>query len=67
MKRIALFLLTNLAIMLVAGITFSLLGVPQLLFGYGIHSDLKSLLVYCAVFGFIGSFVSLLLSKPMAK
>jgi heat shock protein HtpX len=67
MKRIFLFLLTNLAVMLVAGITFSLLGVPQLLFGYGIHSDLNSLLLYCAVFGFLGSFVSLLLSKPMAK
>lgn len=67
MKRIGLFLLTNLAIMFVAGITFSLLGVPQLLFGYGIHANLNNLLIYCAVFGFLGSFVSLLLSKPMAK
>ncbi|HVL02069.1 MAG TPA: protease HtpX [Dongiaceae bacterium] len=67
MMRIALFLLTNLAVLAVAGISLSLLGVPGYLQQGGASINLQALLVYCAVFGFAGSFVSLFLSKPMAK
>ena len=63
--RILLFLATNLAVILVASVTLSLLGVDSYLaqngFNYG------SLLVFAAVFGFAGSFISLLMSKFMAK
>jgi len=66
MFRIALFLLTNLAVLLVASIVLNLLGVGNYLErGGGIN--LSSLLVFCAVFGFSGSLISLLLSKWMAK
>lgn len=65
--RIVLFLLTNLAIILVASVTLSLLGVGSTLQANGVDLDLGNLLIICAVFGFIGSFVSLLLSKFMAK
>jgi len=65
MMRIVLFLATNLAVLLVASVTLSLLGVDHYLSGTGLN--LTSLLIFCAVFGFAGSFVSLLLSKTMAK
>ncbi len=67
MLRIALFLLTNLAIVLVASITLSLLGFEGYLAANGVDLNLSSLLVFCFVFGMAGSFVSLLLSKKMAK
>ena len=67
MFRIGLFLLTNLAIIVVASISLSLLGVSGILAENGVDLDLTSLLIFCAVFGFLGSFVSLLLSKFMAK
>ncbi len=67
MFRIALFLLTNLAIVLVASITLSLLGFEGYLAANGVDLNLSSLLVFCFVFGMAGSFVSLLLSKTMAK
>ena len=67
MLRIGLFLLTNLAIIIVAGISLSLLGVNSILADNGVDLNLTSLLIFCAVFGFIGSFISLLLSKFMAK
>ena len=67
MLRIALFLLTNLAIVLVASITLSLLGFNGYLAANGVDLNLSSLLVFCFVFGMAGSFVSLLLSKKMAK
>lgn len=67
MMRIALFLLTNIAVIAVAGISLSLLGVPGYLQQGGTSIDLTALLIFCAVFGFAGSFVSLFLSKPMAK
>lgn len=63
--RIVLFLATNLAVILVASITLKLLGVESYLTGTGLNYG--SLLVFCAVFGFAGSFISLLLSKTMAK
>ncbi|MEH6473159.1 MAG: protease HtpX [Halopseudomonas sp.] len=65
--RILLFLATNLAIVLVASITLSLLGVGSSLQANGIDLDLGNLLIICAVFGMAGSFISLLLSKWMAK
>lgn len=65
MLRIALFLLTNLAVMVVAGIILSVLGVGRYM-SHG-HLNLANLLVYCAVFGFTGSLISLFISKWMAK
>ena len=67
MLRIALFLLTNLAIVIVASITLSLLGFEGYLAANGVDLNLSSLLVFCFVFGMAGSIVSLLLSKTMAK
>lgn len=67
MLRIALFLLTNLAIVLVASITLSLLGFEGYLASNGVDLNLSSLLVFCFIFGMAGSVVSLLLSKTMAK
>lgn len=63
--RIALFLVTNLAILVVGGTIISLLGVGNYLTSNGI--DYTSLFIFCAVFGMLGAFVSLLLSKWMAK
>jgi heat shock protein HtpX len=65
MMRIGLFLLTNLAIMLVAGLVLNLLGVGKFI-SHG-QMNLQSLLIFCAVFGFTGSFISLFISKWMAK
>ncbi len=67
MKRIFLFLATNLAIILVASVTLSLLGVDSVLAANGVDLDLRSLLIFAAVFGFGGSFVSLAMSKWIAK
>jgi len=66
-QRIALFLLTNLAVMVLAGITLNLLGVRSILAANGIDLNPSALLAFCAVFGMSGAFVSLLLSKFMAK
>ncbi len=63
--RIALFLLTNLAVILVVGVTLSLLGVNNYMIGN--RFNFMSLLVFCSMFGFTGSFISLFLSKFMAK
>ena len=65
MLRIGLFLLTNLAVLLVAGVVLSILGVGNYRTADGLN--LSNLLVFCAVFGFVGSFISLLISKWMAK
>ena len=67
MKRIALFLATNLAIIVVLSITLRLLGVEGILDEQGINLDLNSLLVFSALFGFGGSFLSLAISKWTAK
>ncbi len=67
MKRVFLFLLTNLAIMLVLGIVISVLGLGQVLDEQGIDLDLQALLVLSAVVGMTGSVVSLAMSKSMAK
>lgn len=66
MLRIGLFLLTNLAVVVVAGVVLNLLGVGRYLDASG-NLDLTTLLIFCAVFGFSGSLISLLLSKFMAK
>lgn len=65
MKRIFLFIVTNLAVMLVLGLAASLLGVNQYLVGTGLN--LERLLGYALLMGFGGAFISLLLSKPIAK
>ena len=67
MKRIALFLATNIAIVIVLSITLRLLGVERILDQQGVGLDLNNLLVFAAVFGFGGSFISLLISKWTAK
>lgn len=67
MKRIFLFLITNIAIMLVLSITLRLLGVDRILDQSGTGIDFNSLLILSAVMGFGGSFISLLMSKWMAK
>lgn len=64
MSRIGLFLLTNLAVLLVAGFTLNLLG------GHYISAEglnLQTLLIFCAIFGFGGALISLFISKWMAK
>jgi heat shock protein HtpX len=66
MKRVFLFLLTNLAVLVVASIVLRLLGVEGYLTQRGVGVDMRSLLIFCAVFGMTGSVISLLLSKPMA-
>ena len=65
MKRVFLFVATNVAVMVVLGIVASLLGVNRYLTANGL--DLTSLLGFAAVIGFGGAFISLLISKPMAK
>src|SRR5262245_19804448 len=67
MKRIILFLATNLAIMVVLSVTLRLLGIERLLDTQGVGLDLKALLLFAAVLGMGGSFVSLALSKWTAK
>lgn len=67
MKRIFLFLATNLAIIVVLSITLRLLGVERILDETGTGLNLNALLIFAAVFGFGGSFISLAMSKWMAK
>ena len=62
MMRIFLFLATNIAVLLVASITLSLLGVDRYT-----GTNYGDLLIFCAVFGFAGSLISLFISKWMAK
>jgi len=65
--RILLFLLTNAAVLVLISIVFNVLGLGQLLAQQGVDLDLNSLLVFSAVIGMSGSFISLLMSKWMAK
>lgn len=65
MKRIGLFLLTNIAVIAVAMITMNLLGVGR--FMEGTNLNLGNLFAFAMIFGFAGSFVSLAMSKWMAK
>lgn len=67
MMRIALFLATNLAVMLLLGIVMRLLGFEGLMQANGVDLNLQALLVFCGLFGMGGACVSLFLSKWMAK
>src|SRR5258706_11815468 len=65
MKRVVLFVMTNFAILIVLTVVTRLLGVDRYLTANGL--DYGMLLGYAAVIGFAGAFISLLLSKTMAK
>jgi heat shock protein HtpX len=67
MLRLALFLGTNLAILLVFSVTFRLFGIDGFLEANGVDLDLNALLVFSAVIGLSGSLISLFLSKSLAK
>lgn len=67
MKRVLLFVLTNLAVMLVLSVVFSVLSASGILGPYGNPGTLGGLLVFSAVFGMGGAFISLALSKWMAR
>jgi len=62
MMRMAMFLGTNMAVMLIASIVMRVFGIDQMV-GGGMYASL----IYCACFGMIGSFISLFMSKGMAK
>lgn len=65
MKRVLLFLATNIAVIVVLSIVTSLLGVNRWFEANGLNYE--ALLIFCAVFGFGGAFISLAISKPVAK
>ena len=65
--RILLFLATNLAVLMLVSLIFNLLGFESILMANGVDLNLTALLVFCALFGFGGSAISLFLSKWMAK
>ena len=67
MKRVMLFIATNLAIIVVLSLTFRLLGFERILDAQGVNLDLNALLVFAALFGFSGSLLSLAISKWTAK
>lgn len=67
MMRMLLFLATNAAILVVISVVFELFGLEQLLQENGSELNLTALLIFSAVFGMGGSFISLALSKWMAK
>jgi len=64
-KRISLFLLTNIMIMVTITVILNILGVKPYITAYGLN--LEALLVFCLVWGMAGAFISLLLSRKMAK
>ena len=65
MKRVLLLIVTNLAVMVVLSIVASVLGVDRWLTANGLNFG--ALLIWAAIFGFGGAFISLLMSKTMAK
>ncbi len=65
--RILLFLLTNFSILLLISVTFRVFGIEQMLLSSGTGLDMNALLVFSCAFGFGGAFISLALSKWMAK
>jgi len=67
MLRIALFLGTNIAIMVLISLVFQVFGFQGLLAANGVDLNLRALLVFSTIIGFGGSFISLMLSKMMAK
>jgi len=67
MKRVFLFIATNLAIIVLLSITLRMLGVDSILDAEGVNLNVNALLVFSAVFGMGGSFISLAISKWTAK
>ncbi len=67
MKRVLLFLATNIAVLLVLSIVLRLVGFQGFLAENGVDLALPQLLLFAAVFGFGGSFISLAMSKFIAK
>jgi len=67
MQRIFLFLLTNIAIMVILSITLRVLGIESLLAQNGSDLNLNALVIFSGIFGFGGAFISLAISKWMAK
>jgi heat shock protein HtpX len=67
MKRILLFVASNVAVLIVLSVVLRLLGVDQILAKQGTQLDLGALLVFSAVVGFTGSLISLVMSKWIAK
>ena len=67
MKRILLLVATNVAVLIVLSISLRLLGVDSILDAQGVGLDLNALLIFSAVLGFAGSFISLAMSKFTAK
>jgi len=67
MKRVVLFLATNVAILLVLSIALQVLGIERILDQQGVDLDLRALLIFSAVLGMGGSFISLAMSKWSAK
>ncbi|NTW83297.1 MAG: protease HtpX [Chlorobiaceae bacterium] len=65
MRRIVLFLLTNIAVMVVLSISARILGIDRFLTGNGLNMGM--LLAFAALIGFGGSFISLMMSRTMAK
>lgn len=64
-KRIFLFMLTNVLVMVTVSIVLSVLGIGRYITEAGI--DYRALMVFCLIWGFVGSFISLMMSKFMAK
>lgn len=67
MLRIGLFLLTNIAVMVVLGVVLNLLGIESMLDQNGVDLNLQALLIMSAVIGMTGSFISLAMSRWSAK
>ena len=67
MFRIGLFIMTNIAIMVLISVVFSVFGIQGVLAENGVDLNLSALLIYSAVIGFSGALISLFMSKFMAK
>ena len=67
MSRILLFIATNVAVLIVLTVVLRLLGIESILNEQGTQLDLQALLIFSAVIGFAGSFISLAISKWIAK
>ena len=67
MKRVMLFLATNVAVLVVLSIVLQVLGVESVLDERGVDLDYEALLIFAAVFGMGGAFINLALSKFFAK
>lgn len=66
-KRVGLFILVNIAVIAVASIALSIFGVGSTLQANGVDLDYNNLFIFAMVFGFASAFISLAISKPMAR